>query len=233
MNLLQLLLSSMLSDNSVNSVAKKTGLSSKLIQKIILAAVPILIRYMTQNASSQSGAQSLLGALTQHNNTRSIAEQIEEVDEEDGGKIIGHILGSDKEKVVKGLATETGAQEQEITRALGSIAPALLAALSAATIAANKKKKEQQQAAAQAAQLQTVDLSSLMQMFAGQQAQQQPQTISTMDVLGSLLGGQQAQQQPTGLGSLLGGLVGQQPVQQQQSAFDGSDLLNVLAALMK
>ena len=83
MNLLQLLLGSLTSESSVNSLVKKTGISSKLISKLIVMAVPLLIRYMTKNASSQSGAQSLLSALTQHTNKRSMAEQIDEVDEED------------------------------------------------------------------------------------------------------------------------------------------------------
>ena len=132
MNLLQLLLGSMMSSNSVNSVSNKTGLSSKLVQKLIVAAIPLLIKYMTNNASSTAGAQSLLGALMQHKGTRSMSEQIDDADEEDGAKIIRHILGSDEEKVVSTLADETGLKSEEVTRGLASLAPALLSGLSAA-----------------------------------------------------------------------------------------------------
>ena len=97
MNLLQLLISTLASNDSVNSVAKKTGLSTKLVYKLIMTALPILIRYMTKNVGSQNGALSLLNALTQHNTTRAMSEQIDDVDEEDGETIIGHILGDDKD----------------------------------------------------------------------------------------------------------------------------------------
>ena len=263
MNLVQLLLSTMASNNSVNSAAKKTGVSDVLVKKLIIAAIPLLIKYMTKNASSQNGALSLLGALTQHTSNRSMAQQIEEVDEADGNKIIDHILGKDKNTVVKELAAETGASADQVTRGLASIAPALLSGLSAAANAAKPQASSN-----------AVDLSSLLNMFAGGQQQ----AASSTDLLSALFGGtpqQQVQQQPAGglaslfgltqpqqqvqqtqtaanpLSSLFGTLLGapQQQTQQQAttvvpltgsaannsaaSAFDGSALLNILTSLMQ
>ncbi len=288
MNLLQLLISTLASNDSVNSVAKKTGLSQKLVYKLIMTALPILIRYMTKNVGSQNGALSLLNALTQHNTTRAMSEQIDDVDEEDGDKIIGHILGDDKDVVVKSLAVETGAKTEEVTKTLGSIAPALLSGLAAATMLAAKNKKKPgaqaqplQATAAAPAAANTLDLGDLLTMFAGQNAaqptqaqqttaaeallgslfgvkpqqqvqqptaaealmstllgvkpQQQVQQPSTAEnLLGALLGQQpKPQAQPTGLNGLLGTLMtANQPVQQQASSFDGSDLLNILAQMM-
>lgn len=222
MNLLQLLISTLASNDSVNSVAKKTGLSTKLVYKLIMTALPILIRYMTKNVGSQNGALSLLNALTQHNTTRAMSEQIDDVDEEDGDKIIGHILGDDKDLVVKSLAAETGAKNEEVTKTLGSIAPALLSGLAAATmLAAKNKKKPAAQpltaAPAAAAVDNTLDLGDLLTMFAGQNAVQQPQTNAMQGLLGSLLGGQTQQQaQPTAAQALMSALLGGQTQQQAQ-----------------
>ncbi|MBR3128399.1 MAG: DUF937 domain-containing protein [Solobacterium sp.] len=222
MNLLQLLISTLASNDSVNSVAKKTGLSTKLVYKLIMTALPILIRYMTKNVGSQNGALSLLNALTQHNTTRAMSEQIDDVDEEDGDKIIGHILGDDKDLVVKSLAAETGAKSEEVTKTLGSIAPALLSGLAAATmLAAKNKKKPAAQpltaAPAAAAVDNTLDLGDLLTMFAGQNAVQQPQTNAMQGLLGSLLGGQTQQQaQPTAAQALMSALLGGQTQQQAQ-----------------
>jgi len=222
MNLLQLLISTLASNDSVNSVAKKTGLSTKLVYKLIMTALPILIRYMTKNVGSQNGALSLLNALTQHNTTRVMSEQIDDVDEEDGDKIIGHILGDDKDLVVKSLAAETGAKSEEVTKTLGSIAPALLSGLAAATmLAAKNKKKPAAQpltaAPAAAAVDNTLDLGDLLTMFAGQNAVQQPQTNAMQGLLGSLLGGQTQQQaQPTAAQALMSALLGGQTQQQAQ-----------------
>jgi hypothetical protein len=71
----------MLSQSSVNSVSGKTGLSNKQIQKLVMLALPILIKYMTQNASSGDGALSLLGALSQHKNNNSMDLQLKDADE--------------------------------------------------------------------------------------------------------------------------------------------------------
>ena len=226
MNLLQLLLQTMLSGNSVNSVSQKTGLSSKLVKKLITLAIPVLIKYLTSNVSSQSGALSLLSALTKHNNTRSMSEQIDEVDEEDGGKIIGHILGDDKEKVVKELAAETGIEKKQVDRSLGLIAPALLAVL-AATLTSAKKPKPQQQQAAAAPAANAIDLTSLLSTFAGSQ-QQQNNGFGLDDVLGLLAGAQPQQTQQQQAPSLLGTLLGAQPQQQQTQANPMNSLLGTL-----
>lgn len=258
MNLLQLLLGSLTSDNSVNSLAKKTGISSKLVSKLIVMAVPLLIKYMTKNASTASGAQSLLSALTQHKGTRSMSEQIDEVDEEDGQKIIGHILGNDKEQVFSTLAKETGLQTNEVSKGLGALAPALLTGLAAATTSAAKPSSN------------GLDLGDLLGMFGGNQnaassglnmlgsllggAQPQQQVEQPTSLLGSLFGGNKPQQQVQQPTSLLSGLFGGQPQQQAQpasqldslmgllgagqqqatqSSIDGSDLLAALTSLMK
>ena len=219
MNLLQLLLSTMASTGSVNTVSQKTGLSSALVKKLIVAAIPLLIKYMTKNASSAGGAQSLLSALTQHTSNRSMEQQIKDADEEDGNKILGHILGNDKKTVIRELAAETGASDEQVTRGLASLAPALLSGLAAATSAA---KPQQNNAGA-------LDLSSLLGMFAGGQQQQ---TASSTDLLSALLGGsqqQQVQQPSSGLLNLFGLAPQQaQPQVQQQAADPLSSLFGTL-----
>ena len=75
MNLLGLLLASMTSQSSVGQVSGKTGLSKEQIRKLMFIAIPILLKYMTKNASSGSGAHSLLGALSQQEVTQQISAQ--------------------------------------------------------------------------------------------------------------------------------------------------------------
>ena len=224
MNLLVLLLKLLMSNSSLTATSNKTGISKELIRKLLPLAIPLLIKYMTRNAAQQGGAASLLSALTQHTSNRSMEDQINEVDAEDGSKIIGHILGDDKDEVAERLAKQSGLSKVAVLAILAAIAPSILNALSAA----NQTQVQQQQAAA-AANNSVGDFSSLMNLFGGQQAQQvqqvqpvQQQPQSTLGLLGSLLGGQQPVQQvqqPSGLGllgSLLGGQQAQQPVQQVQ-----------------
>ena len=252
MNLLQLLLSTLTSQSSVNTVSKKTGANSKLTSKLLLVAIPLLIKYMTKNASKKTGAQSLLSALGQHTQTTSMTQQIQDADEDDGAKIIDHILGKDKNKVVNSLASETGLTSNQVSSTLSNIAPALLSGLSAATTSANNKKPGVDLSDG-------LDFGDLMGLFGGSSnnaassllgtlmggGQQQTQQSNGMgDILGALLGTQQTQQKPAAsndamsglLSALLGGGTQQTTTSRKKktnSQIDGTDLLNLLTALGK
>ena len=172
MNLLNLLLSSMTSGNSVNALSQKTGASSKQVNMLITLALPLLIKYLTKNASSQSGAQSLLGALTQHTSKKSMADQIAQADEEDGKKILNHILGDHSTDVMNDLAGKTGLTNNQVSQLLGSLAPSMMSGLSAATdIGSNQQAVDN-----------GIDLTDLAGIFGGGNANQS----SGFSVLGLL-----------------------------------------------
>ena len=214
MNLLTMLLGSFASDASVNSLSHKTGVSSSMLTKLIPLAIPILLKALTNNASSAGGAQSLLTALGQHSNKRSMAQQIDEVDEKDGEKIVHHILGKDSDQVVRALSRETGMKDEEVTRSLGAMAPALMSALSAAATSASKPAVDLSDG---------LDFSDLCGLFSGASTAQTQNNVSNM--FGSLLGSpQQLQPQGNGgglLGALLGGGQPAQPVQQPKPQNNG------------
>ena len=219
MNLLTMLLGSFASDASVNSLSHKTGVSSSMLTKLIPLAIPILLKALTNNASSAGGAQSLLTALGQHSNKRSMAQQIDEVDEKDGEKIVHHILGKDSDQVVRALSRETGMKDEEVTRSLGAMAPALMSALSAAATSASKPAVDLSDG---------LDFSDLCGLFSGASAAQTQNNVSNM--FGSLLGGPQQPQNNGGglLGALLGGGQPAQPMQQPKPQNNGGSLLGAL-----
>ena len=149
MSLLSSLIGSMSTDESAEAISRKTGVSKSLVGMLISAALPLLIKKLTSNASSQTGAASLLGALSQHTDTSSIANQISNADTADGNAIIGHILGSDQAATVSQLASQTNLSEDQVSSVLGNIAPALMSSLSAANtenVQANVQSLEQQSA---------------------------------------------------------------------------------------
>ena len=207
MNLLALLLKVFMAKETLNSISEKTGISKNLIRMLVPLAIPLLIRYMTKNASSQSGAESLFNALGQHTSKRTLREQIDEADAEDGEKIIHHILGKDNDKVVRELASRSGMNISQVMKLLSLFAPIILSVLSSAS---NSAHQQQVQVPTQAAS--SMDLSSLASMFLGnaQEPQTQPQqaqpSMSGIGLLSTLLGmGSQQTQQPSY----------QQPVYQQ------------------
>ena len=146
MNLLGLLLGAMTSQSSVGEVSGKTGISEKQIKQLMLIAIPILIKFLTKNASSNDGAQSLLGALTQHTNKNEMQLQLKDADEKDGSKIIAHILGKKENKVTQDLSAQSGLTQEQVNQILAIMAPAILSGVSEAA-------SSQQQAASSASEL--------------------------------------------------------------------------------
>ena len=223
MNLLSLLLNSLLTDSSVSALAKKTGLSAASLKKLIPLAIPLLLKFLTSNASSESGALSLLGALSQHTNQKALSDQINEADTEDGGKIIGHIFGNQSDVVTNRLAQQSGMSERDVSSALAGIAPALMSGLSAAnhTVSAAPKVDLSD----------GIDLSDLLGMFAGAQSVQQvPQSQSYGGgLLSGLLGGSSS-----GLGDLFGSMLGSSAQQaSQENDFNGTQLLSLLSSMTR
>ena len=221
MNLLNLLMGTLASDSSINSLSKKTGVNASLITKLLPLAIPILLKELTKNAGREGGAASLLTALGQHTNTRSIPQQIDDVDEEDGQKIVAHILGDDSDKVVSALAQETGMEGSQVSRSLGALAPALMSMLSSSANTVHSSGVNLSDG---------FDLTDVMGLFGGAKPQQQnysmlgsllgggaPQQQSSGGLLGALLGGGAPQQQQPS-GGLLGSLLGGGAPQQQQSS---------------
>ncbi|MBR4446500.1 MAG: DUF937 domain-containing protein [Solobacterium sp.] len=136
-NLLSLLLGSLTQQSSVNAASKKSGLSTKTILTIISYALPLILKALNKNASNTSGAQSLLTALLQHTSKRSIPEQIENADVEDGAKIMRHILGNDQDAAIADIARGTNTSTADVSSVLNVLAPTLLNSLSLATQTAN------------------------------------------------------------------------------------------------
>ena len=218
MNLLNILLKSLLADASLSALAKKTGLSGAVLKKLLPLAIPLLLKALTNNAASQNGVQSLLGALTQHTSTKSMPEQIAEADLEDGGKILGHILGGSAASELNGLAAQTGLSTAQVSTALSGIAPALLSGLSAATHgnAASAGKVDLSDG---------LDLGNVMAMLGGTSQSASP----VGGLLGSLLGGQSS---ASPMGGLLGSLLGS-GVQENDNSLNGNALLGALLGAMK
>ena len=217
MNLLQLLLGTLVSNNSVDSVSKKTGLSSKTVSKLLMMAIPLLISYMTKNASKKDGAQSLLGALTQHNSKDTVETQVANADAEDGAKIIAHILGQDQNTVLNNLAGQTGLSTNDVNSVLSNIAPAILNSLGTVTNSAAAKKP---------AKNDTFDLTDVASLLGGISTSNN----STSNLLGSLLGSNKKQSTDVSdvLGLLLGGTSNKKTSKKDT---DGTELLSLLAAL--
>ena len=203
-NLLELLLKSMTQQSSIDAAEKKTGIKARTVLTILSYALPLLMKALTKNASSQSGAQSLLGALAQHTSNKAMPAQISEADAVDGGKIIGHILGNDLDSSVRSIADKSGVSAGDVMKVLAIMAPALLSSISSAAKATQQAQQNQKKGVDLSDGLDVSDLVGIFQ--------------STTN---------------NGVGGLLGTLLGGQTQAANTAANDGTALLSSLLSLMK
>ena len=204
MNLLSVILKALLADGALKALAGKTGLNEKQLKKLLPLALPLLLKMLTRNASDKEGAVSLLGALTQHTSKKTMQQQIAEADTADGAKIIGHILGKEKDASLLTLSNQSGLSQQQVSSVLSGIAPALLSVLSAASGSAAGKVDLSD----------GLDLSDIVAMLGGAK----PGPVSAKPQGGGLLG------------ALLGGKKKQAKKAEQDAALNGATLLSLLLA---
>ena len=131
-------LTNMFSGSDTTQVlSNNTGISADSISKVISSALPKLVQAMTDNASTSEGASSLLNALGQHQTEKSLQDQLQNADTEDGGKIIGHILGSNEEAQLESIAADSDLSTGQISSILSNVAPSILSTLSSVVSSGN------------------------------------------------------------------------------------------------
>ena len=131
-------LTNMFSGSDTTQVlSDNTGVSAESTSKVISSALPKLVQAMTDNASTSEGASSLLNALGQHHTEKSLQDQLQNADTEDGGKIIGHILGSNEKSQLESIAADSSLSTGQISSILSNVAPAILSTLSSVVSSGN------------------------------------------------------------------------------------------------
>ncbi|MBE6878177.1 MAG: DUF937 domain-containing protein [Ruminococcaceae bacterium] len=131
MDLTSVLMKSLLSDDSVKSLSKKTGSSKNEVTDVLTAALPMLIKGAGQQAEDESTAESFLNALTKHaeNDTSDMDSFMDNVDMADGAKILAHLLGSDTESTTKKVSKKSGTSNDNTAQILTAAAPLLMSVL--------------------------------------------------------------------------------------------------------
>lgn len=172
----------------IDEIASKFGVDRSTAQQAIQEGGATILSGLQYNAQTPEGASAIEQALNKHaGNVGDGTIDINSIDVDDGGSILGKIFGQEKQDVVQALNQEQRTASIDFAKLLPMLAPVVMGIL------ANKMKPNQQVEQAQ---------------------QQQPQADGGMlgTILGGLLGGGNTQQQPQAgggmLGSILGGLFG-------------------------
>ncbi|MBR5641859.1 MAG: DUF937 domain-containing protein [Firmicutes bacterium] len=212
LDLLNLLASGLGTSESINHMSGKTSASNDQVTSALLSALPSMLGQMKTNASTQTGASSLMSALNQHDLSKlseaDIVSLIKNADEKDGIKILNHLYGSQAqtEQAQASLAKQSGVSTAQMAKIMAIAAPALLTAVAAA------KKKQAAQAAAEAAAAQqaaqakkTSESDELMALLSSLSGVNVPQTQTQPSYSGKTQGGKKTSsaKESMDLGSIL------------------------------
>ncbi len=214
------LLNSDLGKQIISSVSGNAGTSEGETSSVLASVLPALVGGMMNNAQTPEGQGGLLGALLggKHGGLLdNLSGMLGGDVQEDGGKILGHVLGDNQEVVQNQVSQNTGISSDKIAMIMKIAAPILMAYLA---------KKAQSSGLDANGQTPSGDgLSDILGGLLGggqsqeAQPQSQPQQTGSGDILTSMLDqdgdGQlglgdavSAMTKKGGLGGLLGGLFG-------------------------
>lgn len=161
-------------------LADRAGVDTSDFAKIASIGLPLLLQGINKNNQSSSGLESFNQALTQHqtrNSYDNLNQFTQNVDTEDGDKIVGHVFSGQKDSISSSLADRLGVSPDTVKRTLAVLAPIALKYLA--------DKKRENNLDAQGVQQETQNIT--------REAAQQVRTINKDDqkdfgLLGDLLG---------------------------------------------
>jgi hypothetical protein len=187
-----------LADIPMDQLAAQLGVDEATAEQMTRQAIPALLGGMRANAEDPAGAMSLAGALDQHpSDLIDGGVDLNQVDANDGEKIVGNIFGPNQDQVAQTLGGLGGSQTGDlIKKLLPILAPIVLAYLSKRFMGQSQGSGSQD------------PLGSILGGGAGGSSN------PLNDMLNSMLGGGAASGapgQPSGGGSILdmlGGLLG-------------------------
>lgn len=121
----------LLSSDSVKGLSDLSGVSDGDVTSVLTQALPTLLDGAKGQAKNKETAESFAGALTDHAkaDTSNLSNFLGNVDLKDGAKIIGHLLGSDKDDTVNKVSKKTGVSSDKTSTILSAAAPLLMSLL--------------------------------------------------------------------------------------------------------
>jgi hypothetical protein len=118
--------------DAFKKLGSRLGIDQEALDRGVATAMPLLVSALANNASTPDGAQALHGALARDHDGSAVknpATALANADTEDGGRILGHVLGDRQEAAQQALAKATGMDSAAAARLLATLAPLVMGAL--------------------------------------------------------------------------------------------------------
>jgi hypothetical protein len=131
MNIMDLISGQLDNQNVLNQLGKSADAEPSQVQQLVKLGLPALVQALGRNASTPAGADSLAKALDQHQEdpVDDIEGFLNQVDTQDGSKILQHTFSGNNERVQQNLAQNTGLATGQVANLLTQLAPLVLGVL--------------------------------------------------------------------------------------------------------
>ena len=199
------MLQTMLSSDSIAQMGEKTGTSTDEVKSVLSSVLPAMLSGVQGQANNQDTVAGFAGALDAHakDDVSDIAAFLSNVDLEDGGKIVSHLLGGDKYAATTAAEEKAGLSTAATGSILGAAAPLLMSLL-------GQQATQTVQAQSPAQQSASSDGGLLAGLPGGAQQSAPAQSSGIFGLLGKLFGGGAQQQSAASnpIGSMMGSMMG-------------------------
>lgn len=127
---------------SINEIANQFGLDARQVEDVINNSLPKISEAINQNTASQEGLKSFWNALNDHQNddVEGMISDVNNVDTNDGDKILAHIFGEKKDAYVDEISQKQGISASNVGGIMKILAPILMGMLGKQTT--NKSKTD-------------------------------------------------------------------------------------------
>lgn len=128
MDILQTILNQAMQSKATETISKNLKADKKQIESATGLLIPSLLDGLNQNAQSDKGLASLMGALDDHGsaNISDMSGFLGNVDLGDGQKILGHIFGKKTDNVTKDVAKKSGLSQANTAKLMMMLAPLVM-----------------------------------------------------------------------------------------------------------
>lgn len=137
MNIFESILNSGMKNQIIKSIADKTGIDEQKVTMAVGVALPVILAKLGKNVSSDEGAQKLNAALDKHDGSilDNIMGAMSSGDAlSEGSKILGHILGGQKEELTTAAAEKVGVDSSQMSDIMGMLGPVVMGSLGKAKV---------------------------------------------------------------------------------------------------
>ena len=207
----------LLTGNTGNQVAEqaenKFGINKTQVIALLAVAAPLIISYLKNKSQDANEAEALNNALDKDHDG-SILDDVSQADarQSEGGSILNHIFGGEKQNVENRLSQNTGISIDKIGPILSMLAPIIMGYI-------GKEKQQNNVGAGGLGDL----LGGILGNASNESQQQQSSPLN--DILGNVLGGGNSQSSGNPLNDILGSVLGGNDQKKQQGGGGLGDIL--------